>query len=235
MLMISLFSATWRCVTSRTFSSLPRSGNTPYRSRPTTASPATARALALSPSVRMSVQSQPFLPPASFASSSFGMPSTRLPLPPVLAFLSICAVILAWASEMTAETTSVFSTTSSMKARLIAQVLPKLEALSVICSLVWELKAGFSTRQLMKTQSWFFTWMGLISEPLPASFFALAWMASTSWSTTCATWVPPFGVLMALTKLLCWKPSPSERATRTSQRLPKCWCTCPSPAWKRPQ
>mmetsp|Transcript_13085 Transcript_13085/g.34606 ORF Transcript_13085/g.34606 Transcript_13085/m.34606 type:complete len:240 (-) Transcript_13085:822-1541(-) len=235
MFMISLFSATWRCVTSRTLSSFPRSGKTPYLSRPTTARPATASALALSPSVRMRVQCCAFLPPASFASSSLGMPSRRLPLPPLLAVLSIVINIFVWASAITAVTTSVFSMTSSMKALVMLQVLPKLDALRVICSFVCELKAGFSTRQLTKTQSWFFTWMGLISEPLPASFFALAWMASTSWSTTCATCVPPFGVLMALTKELCWNPSPSDLATRISQRLLTIWWTKPSPEWKSAQ
>mmetsp|Transcript_62239 Transcript_62239/g.185407 ORF Transcript_62239/g.185407 Transcript_62239/m.185407 type:complete len:226 (-) Transcript_62239:911-1588(-) len=222
MLMISLFSATWRCVTSRTFRSLPRRGKTPYLSRPMTPRPATARLLALSPSVRMRVHSEARLPPASFASSSLGMPRTRFPRPPLLAFLSICAVILAWASEITALTMSVFSKTSSMKLLGTLQQLPKLDCFSVICSLVCELKAGFSMRQLMKTHSWFFTWTGLISEPLPASFFALFWIASTNWSTTCCTCVPPFGVLIAFTKEQCWKPSPSDRATRTSQRLPMC-------------
>mmetsp|Transcript_128760 Transcript_128760/g.400609 ORF Transcript_128760/g.400609 Transcript_128760/m.400609 type:complete len:224 (-) Transcript_128760:899-1570(-) len=223
--MISLFSATWRWFTSRTFSNLPRNGKTPYLSRPMTASPATAKLLALSPSVRMSVHSCANLPPASFASSSLGMPKMRFPRPPLLAFLSIRTVIFACASMTTALTMSVFSKISSMKLLGTLQQLPKLDCLSVICSFVCELKAGFSMRQLMKTQSWFFTCTGLISELLPASFLALLWIASTSWSTTCCTWVPPLGVLIELTKEQCWKPSPSDLATRTSHRLPMCACT----------
>ena len=53
----------------RTLSSLPRSGKTPHLSRPTTSSPATASALAESPSVTMSVHSPARGPPASSASS----------------------------------------------------------------------------------------------------------------------------------------------------------------------
>lgn len=64
-------------VASRTFNSLPRNGNTPYRSRPTTPKPATASVLAESPSVRMSVQSSDFVVPAQFASSSLGTPAIK--------------------------------------------------------------------------------------------------------------------------------------------------------------
>mmetsp|Transcript_100219 Transcript_100219/g.251281 ORF Transcript_100219/g.251281 Transcript_100219/m.251281 type:complete len:204 (+) Transcript_100219:62-673(+) len=203
MFMISLFSATCFWVTSRTLSNLPRNGKTPYLSRPTTPKPATAKALALSPSVKMRVHWPAFLPPASFASSSLGMPSTRLPLAPLFALLSICAVIFACASEITAFKMSVFSKTSSMNALLMLHVLPKLDTFNVICSFVWELKAGFSMRQFMKIHNWFFTCTGLISEPLPASFFAFESIASTSWSTTCWTCVPPFGVLIAFTNEQC--------------------------------
>jgi len=62
------------CDASLTFSNLPRSGNTPYLSLPTTPRPETASVLAESPSVRISVQSNEFLVPASFASSNFGTP-----------------------------------------------------------------------------------------------------------------------------------------------------------------
>lgn len=62
------------CVASRTFSNLPLSGNTPYLSRPITPTPAIARDLAESPSVRINVHEWEFLVPASLASSSFGMP-----------------------------------------------------------------------------------------------------------------------------------------------------------------
>ena len=62
------------CLASRTLRSLPRSGKTPKLSRPTTVRPATASALAESPSVRMRVQSLAYLVPALFASESLGSP-----------------------------------------------------------------------------------------------------------------------------------------------------------------
>lgn len=54
-----------------TFSGLPRKGNTPKLSRPTTANPHMANAFAESPSVKISVQWD--LVPAKFASSNFGI------------------------------------------------------------------------------------------------------------------------------------------------------------------
>ena len=36
-----------------------------------------------------------------------------------------------------------------------------LEGLDVMQHLVWESNAGFSMRELTKTQRWFFTWKGL--------------------------------------------------------------------------
>jgi hypothetical protein len=69
------------CDASLTFNNLPRSGNTPYLSLPTTPRPDTANVLAESPSVRINVQSSEFLVPASLASSNFGTPvntSTKL-------------------------------------------------------------------------------------------------------------------------------------------------------------
>ena len=71
------------CVASRTLSSLPRSGNTPYASRPTSLRPDTASALAESPSVRISVHSALRLPPAQLASSSLAT-DTRERLRPSL-------------------------------------------------------------------------------------------------------------------------------------------------------
>ena len=70
----SAFAATKRDAASRTFSGFPFSGNTPYRSRPTTVRPAIANAAAESPSVRISVHSCAFFEPAKFASSNL---STR--------------------------------------------------------------------------------------------------------------------------------------------------------------
>jgi len=69
------------CDASLTFNNLPRSGNTPYLSLPTTPRPDTANVLAESPSVRINVQSSEFLVPASLASSNLGTPvntSTKL-------------------------------------------------------------------------------------------------------------------------------------------------------------
>ena len=62
------------CDASLTFNNLPRSGNTPYLSLPTTPRPDTANVLAESPSVRINVQSSEFLVPASLASSNLGTP-----------------------------------------------------------------------------------------------------------------------------------------------------------------
>mmetsp|Transcript_7476 Transcript_7476/g.15551 ORF Transcript_7476/g.15551 Transcript_7476/m.15551 type:complete len:207 (-) Transcript_7476:1324-1944(-) len=57
---------------SRTLSTFPLSGNTPNSSLPTTSRPATARALAESPSVSTRVHLYPWSVPAQWASSSFG-------------------------------------------------------------------------------------------------------------------------------------------------------------------
>ena len=59
---------------SRTFSNLPRKGNTPQRSRPTSLRPEMAEVAAESPSVRMRVHSFDFAVPAIMASSSFVIP-----------------------------------------------------------------------------------------------------------------------------------------------------------------
>ena len=60
---------------------LPRTGKMPKVSRPTTSSPATASALAESPSVTISVHAPPLAVPASSASSSLAMlsPPPRRP------------------------------------------------------------------------------------------------------------------------------------------------------------
>lgn len=60
---VTIQSYTCLCVASRTFRIFPLSGNTPYRSRPMTPRPETARDLAESPSVRMRVHSDECLPP----------------------------------------------------------------------------------------------------------------------------------------------------------------------------
>ena len=62
------------CEASRTLRSLPLSGKTPYLSLPMIPRPATAKAFAESPSVKIKVQSPEFFVPASLASSNLGMP-----------------------------------------------------------------------------------------------------------------------------------------------------------------
>mmetsp|Transcript_13089 Transcript_13089/g.34634 ORF Transcript_13089/g.34634 Transcript_13089/m.34634 type:complete len:219 (+) Transcript_13089:2074-2730(+) len=191
MLWISVFDIICFSVASRTLSTLPRSGNTPNLSLPTTLRPATAKALAESPSVRISVHSLEFLPPASFASSSFGTPVSRVTFP-VFTFrafprltcdLAIAAIRMR--STMPQEATSArnFSDSSHLD--------PNLDCFVVSVSLVCPSKAGFSTRHLMKTQMWFRTMCGLMSKP-PLTFALLSSLtfsviASMIWSETWLT------------------------------------------------
>ena len=60
-----------------------------------------------------------------------------------------------------------------------SQVEPKALARVVRASFVWESKAGFSIRQLTKTQMWFLIWFVLTSVPL---FFFLT--TATRWLAT---------------------------------------------------
>mmetsp|Transcript_25408 Transcript_25408/g.75641 ORF Transcript_25408/g.75641 Transcript_25408/m.75641 type:complete len:280 (+) Transcript_25408:2459-3298(+) len=221
MFWISVFDIICFSVASRTFRTLPRSGKTPYLSRPTTLRPATARALAESPSVRISVHSLESLPPASFASSSFGTPVSRVTFPvftlrrfPRSTF-DLARAAMRMRSTMPQEATSArnFSESSHFE--------PNFDGFVVSVSFVCESKAGFSMRHLMKTQMWFRTWCGRMSTP-PFTFFLLSsftfsMIASTIWSETWLTCVPPRIVQMEFTKLTCWKP-PSVRLRHTSQR-----------------
>mmetsp|Transcript_20160 Transcript_20160/g.60378 ORF Transcript_20160/g.60378 Transcript_20160/m.60378 type:complete len:244 (+) Transcript_20160:88-819(+) len=206
-------------VASRTFSILPRRGKTPYLSRPMTLRPATASALAESPSVTISVHSAEFLPPASFASSSFGMPVSRETLlVPALSFLPRSTLVFASAA-MRIKSTMPELVTSSRNLSDSSQRDPNLDCFVVSVSLVCESKAGFSTRHLMKTHRWALTWCGRMSTPrLTISLlfcFAFSRTASTIWSDTCATCVPPRMVQIEFTKLTCWKP-PSVKLKHTS-------------------
>jgi hypothetical protein len=72
---ISLFSRICLVDAYRTFKSLPFKGKTPYLSLPITSIPSIAKDLAESPSVNIRVQEVAFRVPASFASSSFGIPN----------------------------------------------------------------------------------------------------------------------------------------------------------------
>mmetsp|Transcript_17264 Transcript_17264/g.49335 ORF Transcript_17264/g.49335 Transcript_17264/m.49335 type:complete len:265 (+) Transcript_17264:2086-2880(+) len=231
MFWISSFAIICFNVASRTLSSLPRRGKTPYLSRPTTLRPATARALAESPSVRMSVHSAELLPPASLASSNFGTPVSRATRP-VFAFRRLPRSTLDLASAaMRIRSTTPQLATSSRNFSESSHLDPNLDCLVMRVSFVCESKAGFSIRHLMKIQRWFFTWCGLMSTP-PFTFSLLCALtfsstASTIWSETWFTWVPPRMVLMEFTKLTCWKP-PSVRLRQTSQRsehFSKTWGT----------
>mmetsp|Transcript_53057 Transcript_53057/g.137013 ORF Transcript_53057/g.137013 Transcript_53057/m.137013 type:complete len:216 (-) Transcript_53057:631-1278(-) len=165
----------------------------------------------------MSVQSCEFLPPASFASSSLGTPRTRC----VFSFAprswrDMSTFCFALTQSRIRSTTPLLSTCLIIFSES-SHVLPNLLCFVVSVSFVCESNAGFSTRQLMKIHRWFLTCAGLMSMPprfLPFTFLS---SASTTWSATCATCVPPLMVLMELTKLTCEK-LPSEMPTATSQR-----------------
>mmetsp|Transcript_79803 Transcript_79803/g.258133 ORF Transcript_79803/g.258133 Transcript_79803/m.258133 type:complete len:227 (+) Transcript_79803:2201-2881(+) len=205
---------------SRTFKTLPLSGKTPYLSRPTMLRPATASDLAESPSVKISVHSCEFAPPASFASSSFGMPDTRIWF--LLAPLScrpMSTFCFALAQSKIISTTPLFSTAFIVFSES-SHTEPNFDCLVVKVSLVCESKAGFSMRQFTKIHRWFFTCCGLISMPplfLPLTTFKIA---SMSWSATCATWVPPFVVQIEFT-WLTWLKALSLKLIATSQRSPQ--------------
>ena len=136
---------------SLTFINFPFRGNTPYRSLPTIYSPLIARALAESPSVNISVHSQPLEVPARFASSSFGMPSKRIFfLPPVPRALLSYAFCLASTLSIT-DSTIGLETSFLRKFSLSSHFEPKFLLCVVRVSFVCESKAGFSIWQLMNS------------------------------------------------------------------------------------
>ena len=139
---------------SRTLRSLPRSGKTPYRSRPTTERPDTASAFAESPSVRMRVQCSELRPPASLASSSLGMPVSLVAFLPSDFFISL--LCLKDAQERICSTIPLLII-CLMTLSLAWYLLPKLDARVLSVSLVCESNAGFSMRALTNTQRWFLT------------------------------------------------------------------------------
>mmetsp|Transcript_28276 Transcript_28276/g.81411 ORF Transcript_28276/g.81411 Transcript_28276/m.81411 type:complete len:211 (-) Transcript_28276:881-1513(-) len=203
---------------SRTFRGLPRRGKPPYLSRPTTLRPATARALALSPSVRINVHSSEPLLPAQLASSSLGTPVSRTERPVAFIFFFISMDSLALAHCSTVSTIPVFSTFLMVESDT-SHLEPNLPAFKVMVSFVCESKVGFTIKAFTKTKRWERTWKGLMSMPPRFFEFAFFWIASTNWSATCVTCVPPFTVLMELTNETCWN-WPSEVATTNSQRSP---------------
>jgi len=90
---------------SLTFKNLPLRGKTPYLSLPTISKPARASDLAESPSVKIIVQDSAYLVPASFASSSFGIPRSLLFFLPGPSYLAIIASSLALATFKIRSTT----------------------------------------------------------------------------------------------------------------------------------
>mmetsp|Transcript_129512 Transcript_129512/g.415175 ORF Transcript_129512/g.415175 Transcript_129512/m.415175 type:complete len:247 (-) Transcript_129512:797-1537(-) len=216
---ISAFPVTCLKFASLTFKTLPFSGKTPYRSRPMTPKPATASDLAESPSVKISVHSLDCLPPARFASSSFGIPRTRVTLAfPALSCLLMSTFSLAFTQSRIISTTPLFRTCLIVFSDN-SQVDPNLDCLVVSVSLVCESNAGFSIWQFTKTHKWFRTMAGLISIPPRFFDFTAFKITSINWSATCDTCVPPFTVLMEFTKLTCWK-LPSVTLMATSHLAP---------------
>mmetsp|Transcript_73218 Transcript_73218/g.212016 ORF Transcript_73218/g.212016 Transcript_73218/m.212016 type:complete len:227 (-) Transcript_73218:938-1618(-) len=225
MFWISSFAIICFNVASRTLSNFPRNGKTPYLSRPTTLSPATASAFAESPSVKMSVHWEDIFEPASFASSNFGMPVKRETLlVPAFNFLPMSTLVFAIAAIKIKSTTPQLHT-SSRNWSDNSQREPNFDCFVMSVSFVCESKAGFSIKHRTKIHKCARTWFGLISTPpftlLLLSCLTFSAIASTIWSVTCVTWVPPLMVQMELTKLTCWNP-PSVKLMQTSQRSDGC-------------
>ena len=104
--------------------------------------------------MRMRVQCSELRPPASLASSSFGMPVSRVAFLPSDFFISL--LCLNEAQERICSTMPLFII-CLMTLSLDSYLLPKLEARVLRVSLVCESNAGFSMRALTKTQRWFLT------------------------------------------------------------------------------
>mmetsp|Transcript_93175 Transcript_93175/g.266263 ORF Transcript_93175/g.266263 Transcript_93175/m.266263 type:complete len:207 (+) Transcript_93175:1982-2602(+) len=150
-------------VPSRTFSTFPLSGNTPYVSRPNVSSPATASALAESPSVSISVQAFARAVPARRASSSFGIlrPRNRLLPPGAAVSLRMAANCFLLAASTTAATIPAGPSRSTPSGPSMngsprpcsgsSHVEPKDDGLEMSISFICESKVGLSTKQLMKT------------------------------------------------------------------------------------
>lgn len=186
------------CEASRTLRSLPRSGYTPYLSRPTTPKPATAKVLAESPSVKIKVQSNEFLVPASLASSNLAMPFN------LLVFLPVCLPFNCWSAlnldQANTDSTIPHFSNCLLNLSVKVHLEPNLPICNVIISFVCESKVGLVIKQLTKTHIWFLIWWGLIW--IPALFFFLSTsvnvfsMILVTWSM----WRPPLVVAMELTK-----------------------------------
>ena len=188
MYVISALFMIWSCDASLTFKSFPRSGKTPYRSRPTTDKPLTASAFAESPSVKINVQCSEFLPPASLASSSLGIPVRRVFFAPSCFFSSLDC--LNEAQERICSTTPlviIFFIVVSAQTYL----LPKFAARVFSVSLVCESNAGFSISALTKTQRWFLTCVAFKFLQLFSFFLIFSRSFDATSSATALTCVPP--------------------------------------------
>mmetsp|Transcript_14287 Transcript_14287/g.45777 ORF Transcript_14287/g.45777 Transcript_14287/m.45777 type:complete len:294 (-) Transcript_14287:471-1352(-) len=165
----------------------------------------------------MSVHFEPLRPPASLASSSFGMPVRRDFLVPSVFLRSLDCFDCA-KQRIDSRTPQLSASLKNLSDGWHFE--PKADCFSVMFSLVCESKAGFSMRQLMKTRSCPLTWFGLSTFSSPLCFFLrCSRTRSTTWSATWLTCVPPLLVAIELTKETCANPS-SDAATATSHRSP---------------
>mmetsp|Transcript_43530 Transcript_43530/g.68982 ORF Transcript_43530/g.68982 Transcript_43530/m.68982 type:complete len:217 (-) Transcript_43530:658-1308(-) len=199
----------WICLSlaPRTFNSFPFRGNTPKFSRPTVASPATARALAESPSVKIRVQLCPFFP-AFIASSSLAMEGGGPDDKAVCILRSrVASMALMTASNTPSSATVSMNSLDKMRSK------PNLCVVVVSRVFVCESKSGLSTRTLTMMRKYCFT---VASEGRDAPCCAtISAMRSVIWSVTCLTCVPRLQ-RMPLTKPSAAKPAPWAKLTATS-------------------
>ena len=205
---------------SRTLSSLPRRGNTPKRSRPTTLSPAMAVDLALSPSVRMRVHSALRRVPASEASSSLGRPVTLRRWSP-----SERLSVLRSAAALAARRRSCSCVLARMARSMASDtsyLVRKRSGGVVSRCLFWESKLGLGTRALTKSHSRPRTALAAAARSLSFSLpgTSLAATRRATAAATCSTCLPPLGVQRPLTKDTCRKTPSGLTATATSQSPP---------------
>ena len=124
----------------------------------------------------MSVHLSLARPPASFASSSLGMPVRRLRLAPSVFFSSLLCLKAAKAST---DSTMPVLSTFFMNSSLISHLLPKALGLVVSVSLVCESNAGFSISALTNTHRWLLIWKGF--TPADLFFFNMRSISLLQW------------------------------------------------------
>ncbi|KAH3663841.1 hypothetical protein OGAPHI_005244 [Ogataea philodendri] len=185
------------------------------------ARPETANDKAESPSVRIRVHLCPSLVPALFASSSLGYPVSLLFLLPSFFFNALSAFAAAMSITLSRiPEASTFFTNESGSSSFFP---PNWDALVVSCSLVWDVKAGFSTKQFTKRNMLFLIWNGLIMAVL-LFFLICSWIFATSRLVTNSTCVPPEVVAIEFTKET-WLKLPSEIEKAISHLSSMTWCT----------